>query len=452
METGQPSAEQRAYLDRFCADYVARTRGSQRQREQGWPRLADPRSSSGYSGAPGPVRDFWLATKRLRYPLVGSRCDGVSVWDIDDNEYVDFGLGFGVHLFGHRPAFILDAITDRLARGTPIGFQSEVANEVAEGIARLTGAERVAFSNTGTEAVMSAVRLARAATRRSKLVVFEHSYHGSYDDVVRSIGATRGIPDARASDVLVLGYGDSESLDRIEAEADQIAAVLVEPVQARRPGLQPVEFLHQLRALTARRSIALIFDDVLLGFRVHQGGCQAHFDVRADLATYGKVIGGGLPIGILTGRTEYMNLIDGGAWQHDGDSIPSGDKIWFAGTFNKNPLTMAATQAVVNHLLEKGNRLQEGLTEKARALDERLGAWLVANRMPVRIARFGSMFRFESAPHLTLLIQHLHMRGIYTWEGMVFFISTAHTDASVERLEEAVKDSLLTMRRGGYLD
>jgi glutamate-1-semialdehyde aminotransferase len=158
-----------------------------------------------------------------------------------------------------------------------------------------------------------------------------------------------------------------------------------------------------------------------------------------------------MPIGIVTGSARYMDLIDGGGWRFDDDSLPAGPKIWFAGTFNKNPMTMASTRAVVNRLLAAGNALQEGLTEKARGLDERLSGWLREQSMPYKIARFGSMFRFESAPHQTLLIQHLHMRGIYTWEGMVFFISTAHDDASVTRLEEAVKDSLLTMRRGGYL-
>lgn len=448
--SGVLSAEQKAYLDRFCDTYAARTRGSQHRRVAGWPKLADPRSSSGYAVA-GPMGEYWRASKRLRYPLVGTRCDGVRVWDVDGNEYIDFGLGFGVHLFGHRPAFIVDALAERQARGTPTGFQSEVANEVAEGIARLTGAERVAYSNTGTEAVMSAVRLARAATGRRKVAVFEHSYHGSWDDVVFSIGATLGVPAGRRDDVLVLDYGDARSLERIAGQASEIAAVLVEPVQARRPGLQPVEFLRELRALTARESIALIFDDVLLGFRIHQGGCQAHFDIRADLATYGKVIGGGLPIGVVTGSARYMDYIDGGNWSFDDDSLPSGEKVWFAGTFNKNPMTMASTRAVVNRLLEAGNALQEGLTEKARALDERLSAWLREQAMPYKIARFGSMFRFESAPHLTLLIHHLHLRGIYTWEGMVFFISTAHDDASVAQLEEAVKDSLLAMRRGGYL-
>ncbi|WP_394847044.1 aminotransferase class III-fold pyridoxal phosphate-dependent enzyme [Pendulispora brunnea] len=446
------SDAQKKYLNQFVDAYVSKSRASRERREQGWPKLADPRSSSGFSSRlPPVVRDFWLATKRLRYPLVGVRCEGAYVWDLDGNRYTDFAFGFGVHLFGHRPKFLVDAITERVAQGTPMGFQSETAAEVAAAISNLTGDERVAFSNTGTEAVMTATRLARAATGRSKIVVFADSYHGSHDDVVSAIDFTLGIAPNHLADSIVLKYGDPKSLETIEQRADEIAAVLVEPVQARHPELQPAAFLHELRAITARRGIVLVFDDVLLGFRVHQGGSQAYFDIRADLATYGKVIGGGMPIGIIAGKPEYMNLIDGGPWQFDGDEYPKVDKIWFAGTFNKNPLTMATTKAMVERLTAEGPALQEGLNRRAAALTDGLGAWLETEGFPIRIARYGSMFKFVMPPHATLLIQHLHMRGIFTWEGMVFFLSPAHSDADLASFEDAVKDSLLTMRKGGYL-
>ncbi|MEX1366263.1 MAG: aminotransferase class III-fold pyridoxal phosphate-dependent enzyme, partial [Nannocystaceae bacterium] len=195
-----------------------------------------------------------------------------------------------------------------------------------------------------------------------------------------------------------------------------------------------------------------ILDDVLLGFRIHQGGCQAHFDVKADLATFGKIIGGGMPIGIVTGSARFMDAIDGGRWNDADASLPDVDKIWFAGTFNKNPMTMATTQAVAQRFVQEGPQLQERLNARAEALVSRLGAWLVEHQMPLEIARFGSMFRFVGPLPTTLLIPHLAMRGIYTWEGMVFFVSVAHDDRDLQALEDGVKDSLLTMRRGGYLD
>ncbi|MEX1362005.1 MAG: aminotransferase class III-fold pyridoxal phosphate-dependent enzyme, partial [Nannocystaceae bacterium] len=278
------------YIQRFADDYTRKTPTSLARRREAWPRLADPRSSSGYgSHAPAPMRELWTATKRIRYPLVGARCQGSRVWDIDDNEYIDFGLGFGVHLFGHRPDFLVEAMQRRIADGTPMGFQSDVANEVAEQIASMTSAERVAYSNTGTEAVMGAIRLARAATGRTKIVVFTHSYHGSYDATLPAIGYLHGMPPRVEEETLVLEYGAERSLEQIAEQAHEIAAVLIEPVQARQPHIQPQAFVAELRRITAAHGVALILDDVLLGFRIHQGGCQAHFDVKADLATFGKI-------------------------------------------------------------------------------------------------------------------------------------------------------------------
>ncbi len=446
------NSQQLAYLGRFIDEYTARTSSSQQRRRTAGPTLADPRSSAGYMrDAPVAARSYWEATKRMRYPLVGDRCDGSRVWDIDGNEFIDFGLGFGVHLFGHRPDFLVEAIEKRLAKGTPMGFQSDVANEVATKIARMTGSERVAFANTGTEAVMGAIRLAREVTGRTKIAIFSASYHGSYDATLPAIGLTRGIPSRAADETLVLEYGTDASLQAIAEHADQLAAVLIEPVQARQPQIQPRAFLHELRRLTRERDIAFILDDVLLGFRVHQGGCQAHFDVKADIATFGKIIGGGMPIGVVTGTKRFMDPVDGGPWNDMDDSLPEVDKIWFAGTFNKNPMTMATCEAVVERFEQEGPGLQEGLNERATSLVDRLNGWLTEHEMPVSVVRFGSMFRFVGPLETTLLIPHLALRGVYTWEGMVFFVSVAHSDDDLAHLETSVQQSLLAMRDGGYL-
>lgn len=443
---------QRAYLSRFMDGYTKRTATSLERRRNAWPALADPRSSSGYMNhAPAPMREYWSATKRIRYPLVADRCDGSNVWDVDGNKYVDFGLGFGVHLFGHRPKFLVDAMHRRIEKGTPMGFQSDVANDVAAKIAKMVGAERVAYANTGTEAVMGAMRLARAATGKTKIALFASSYHGSHDATLPSIGITHGVPQATLDDTIVLEYGSASALEQIEARAHEIAGVLIEPVQARQPGVQPTEFLHDLRRITRDKDIAFILDDVLLGFRVHQGGCQAHFDLKADLATFGKIIGGGMPIGVVAGSSRFMDAIDGGPWDDTTDALPSVDKVWFAGTFNKNPMTMATTEAVVDRFMEEGPGLQHSLNAKAEAVVEELNEWLEAEEMPLSAVRFGSMFRFVGELPTTLLIPHLAMRGLFTWEGMVFFVSAAHSDDELGLLVEGVKDSLTQMRRGGYL-
>src|SRR5205085_9928222 len=181
-----------------------------------------------------------------------------------------------------------------------------------------------------TEAVMTALRLARTVTGRQRIALFIGSYHGSFDGVLararnsngtlQAIPLAPGVPPLTLEDVLVLKYDSPESLDLIKAHANDLAAVLVEPVQSRRPDLQPKEFLQELRAVTERIGSALIFDEVIRGFRIHPGGCQAWFDVEADIVTYGKVVGGGMPIGVIAGKARYLDAVDGGMWNFGDNS------------------------------------------------------------------------------------------------------------------------------------
>jgi glutamate-1-semialdehyde aminotransferase len=436
MTISEPlSPSQLGYIAQFVEAYTARTPRSAAARRATWPFLADPRSS-GYSiHGPPTVREFWVATKRIRYAIVGQRCAGSRASDIDGNEYIDFGLGFGAYLFGYKPDFIVEAMHRRIDAGMPMGLNSSVARDVAEQIAGMTGMERVAFCNTG----------------RNKIVVFASSYHGSGDATLPALGMLLGVTPGATQDTIILEYGADASLQRIAELGDQLAAVLVEPVQSRQLGLQPAAFLKELRHITAEHGTALIFDEVMQGFRIHQGGCQAHFGIKADLATYGKIIGGGMPIGVVAGSARFMNPLDGGPWRDTDDSLPEVDQIWFSGTFSKNPLTMACAQAVTERFSQEGPALQERLNKRAETLVDRLSIWLREHRMPISIARFGSMFRFTGVPPMTLLIPHLAMRGIYTAENMLFFVSTAHHDNDLIALEEAVKDSLRAMRQGGYL-
>ena len=310
--------------------------------EETWPALADARSSQGlFAGTPPRAKAAWLAQKRCATPSSPLAPTVHRSGDIDGNVYTDYCLGFGVHLFGHRPHFLQAALAEQLERGLPIGFQSDRANQVARAIVAMTGMERVAFCNTGAEAVMGALRLARAVTSRDRIVCFAHAYHGSYDGTLPAIDMPSGLPASLRRDVQVLEYGSPASLQAIADGADGIAAVLVEPVRARSPSLQPVEFLRALRTLTRDRGIALVFDEVLLGFRIHQGGCQNYFGVCADLATYGKILGGGLPIGVIAGSARFLDRIDGGCWHHAGDSARAATGL-VRRYLHQNPLTMAA--------------------------------------------------------------------------------------------------------------
>jgi glutamate-1-semialdehyde aminotransferase len=327
----------------------------------------------------------------------------------------------------------------------------------------MTGLARVTFTNSGTEAVMTALRLARAVTGRQRVALFAGSYHGSFDGVLarpwtgaggqRAVPSSPGVPAGMVDDVLVLDYGAPGALAALRAAGGDLAAVLVEPVQSRRPGLQPREFLHQLRRLTEELGAALIFDEIVTGFRVHQGGAQAWFGVDADLATYGKVVGGGMPIGIIAGRPRFMDAIDGGAWSFGDESYPRTDKIFFAGTFCKHPLAMAAALAVLRHLEASGPSLQQRLNERTAALVRELNRCLADERVAGRVIHFGSLFRFDfwrDVDSSDLLFYHLLEKGIYTWEGRNCALSTAHTDADVEHLVRAVRESIAELRAGGF--
>src|SRR6202023_2162428 len=216
--------------------------------------------------------------------------------------------------------------------------------------------------------------------------------HGMFDEVLvkgvkdshapRSLPIAPGIPRESVGNVVVLDYGTSESLEWIRAHASDLAAVLVEPVQSRHPNLQPLEFLRDIREITQNSGAALIFDEVVTGFRVDPGGCQALFNIRADLATYGKVLAGGMPIGVLAGKRQFMDALDGGTWQFGDDSYPEVGVTFFAGTFVRHPLTLAAAKSVLQHLKEQGPELQQSLTAKTASLVSALNALFEKGNVP----------------------------------------------------------------------
>jgi glutamate-1-semialdehyde-2,1-aminomutase len=450
-------------LQALVKRYTEQTKKSKQFMQLYRPVLADARASA----------EFNLFLKEMCYPIVGKRSLGSRIWDIDGNEYVDVIMGFGINLFGHNPPFIKDALEEQLEQGIQIGSQTELVGEVAELIRELTGMERVAFSNTGTEAVMTAIRLARAATERNKIVMFSGSYHGHFDGTLvkaqtadgtrRVVPMVPGIPPNIVEDVLVLDYGNPQSLEVIKAYSSELAAVLVEPVQSSRLDLQPKAFLQQLKQLTKESGIALIFDEMITGFRIHPGGAQAWFGVEADIATYGKVVGGGMPIGIIAGQAAYMDKIDGGLWNYGDASSPQVKKTFFAGTYCKHPLSMAAALAVLKHLKIQGAALQEQLNQRTSQFVKTLNAYFEADEVPIRMANFGSLFgpasSENSAPSensassigMSLLSYHLLYRGVLLVGEGRGFLSTAHTDGDIDCIIKAVKDSVVELQEGGFL-
>ena len=414
---------QREHLDALVARYTARTPKSKRRTQETRAHLADPRTVSGF-------RQQW---KEAVYPFVVERSAGCRFWDIDGNEYVDLTMGFGTNLLGHSPAFVTAALQEQLARGVEVGPQTPVAGQVAALLCELTGTERAAFTNTGSEAILAAVRLARTVTGRTRIATCG-GFHGINDEVLvranvvdgqrRSMPVAPGIPEHIVSDVLVIDYGTAEGLELLRAHAHELAAVLVEPVQSRRPDLQPRDFLHAVREITQQAGCALVFDEIINGFRCHLGGAQAYFGVRADIVTYGKIIGGGMPIGAVCGKAEYLDALDGGMWQYGDGSFPEVGVTFFAGTYIRHPLTMAASWAILNHLKREGEGLQRRLNERAAQAVGEINDFCRTVGVPLRLEHFSSFF----LPHFDddikyggLLFLHLRDKGVHIWEGRPCF-------------------------------
>jgi amino acid adenylation domain-containing protein len=446
------SQSQQAYLDLLIDRYTKRTVESKRLTQNYRSNLADPRSVAGFNR-------LW---KEMVYPIVVQRSSGARVWDIDGNEYIDFTMGFGTNLLGHLPEFVRAALEEQLRQGIEVGPQNPLAGKVAKLICELTGMERCAFCNTGSEAVLAAIRMARTVTGRELIVYFTGDYHGIFDEVLQrpTAGGTAtlpvapGIPGQSAKHVLVLEYDKPHSLEVIRARGSDIAAVLVEPVQSRHPNVRPREFLQRLREVTRETGSALIFDEVITGFRSHPGGVQALWGIRADLVSYGKVIGGGMPIGAVCGSATYMDSLDGGSWQYGDASIPEVGVTYFAGTYVRHPLALASAQVTLEHLKREGPSLQQRLNERTTELVKKLNDFLFDHQAPVHIEHFSSFFWVVLHPKLkyaNLLFFLLRDKGIHIFEGRIFFLSTAHTDADLQHLARAFQESVEEMIAAGFL-
>ena len=442
---------QRIALDRLIARYVARTQESKRQTQEHRRYLADPRTVSG----------FTPFLKEMVYPIVTDRSSGSKLWDVDGNEYVDLTNGFGLNFFGWNPDFVKEAIIAQMEKGIEIGPQTPLAGRVAKLISEFTGMERVAFCNTGSEAVMATLRLARTVTGRNLVATFAADYHGTFDEVLyrpgaklKTMPAAPGILPCMFENLLVLDYGTPESLEILRNHADDLAAILVEPVRSRDPGLQPKEFLQDLRHLTEQSGTAYIFDEVVTGFRTHPGGAQAYFGIQADMATYGKVVGGGIPIGIVAGKAEYMDALDGGFWQYGDNSIPEVGVTFFAGTFVRHPMALAAAEAVLLKLKEGGSDLQRSLSEKVHKFVTHLNQHFERVGAPIKIDHFTSYFYISypaELPYAQLLFYLLREKGVHVWDHRPCFFTLSHTDADIEFVTRAFKDSVAELQTIGFL-
>jgi amino acid adenylation domain-containing protein len=448
-KTAALTAEQQQHVNQFINNYCEKTRASKEFTQKNRQNHADPRVVTGF-------KPEW---KEITYPIVVQRSVGQALWDLDGNQYVDMTCGFGSNFFGNGNQEIKKLLHAQLDAGIEIGPQHPLVGEVSQLINELTGNERSAFCNTGSEAVLGAMRIARTVTGREKIVVFTGSYHGINDEVIlraaksgASYPAAPGINGNSVSNMIVLEYGTADSLEKIRAMASELAAVLIEPVQSRRCDFQPVEFLREIRRITEASSTCLIFDEVITGFRNHPGGAQAQFGIRADLCTYGKIVGGGMPIGVVSGKSEFMDALDGGFWQFGDDSTPTVGVTYFAGTFVRHPLALAAAKGALEIIKREGVAGLARVAKRADTFARELNLFLNLSQVPLRMDNFGGLMKPKWTGEITggeLLFTHLRYFGVHAYDGFPWFINLAHTEEDLNFVLNAFKKAVTAMQLMG---
>jgi len=441
---------QRAWLDDFTKRYNRKTAKSKAFTQANRKQMADPRVVTG----------FKPQLKELIYQPVVDKSKGCHLWDIDGNEYIDVLNGFGSSMFGYMPDFIKEACHTQLDTSVEIGPMHPLAAEVSQLLCELSGHERAAVCNTGSEAVLGAMRMARTVTGRSLIIAFSGSYHGINDEVIirgskskKSYPAAPGIMPEAVANMLILDYGTPESLQIIRERAHEAAAVLVEPVQSRRLEFRPVDFLREVREITAQNGAALIFDEVITGFRMHPGGAQALFGIKADIGTYGKVIGGGMPIGAMCGSSHWMDALDGGQWQFGDDSVPEAGVTYFAGTFVRHPLTLAAAKASLLRM-KTHPAMYDQLNGWTEDMAERANAIFRKENVPYCFVNFGSCWKVkydESVPYIELFFVAMREKGIHIWDGFPCFMTTAHTKEDISKVLACMEATVKELKVAGFL-
>jgi glutamate-1-semialdehyde aminotransferase len=449
--TDDLSQAQQEYLQKFIERYNTFTARSKSFTAEHRPHHADPRVVTG----------FKPALKELIYPIVVERSEEVYFQDLDGNKYIDVLNGFGSNFLGYGHPAIKEAIHRQTDLGYELGPQQVLTGETAKLVCEFTNMDRAGFCNTGSEAVMGCMRIARTVTGRRLIAIFSGSYHGIFDEVLvrgtkklRSLPAAPGVMPSTVENVLVLDYGTEESLQILRERASELAAIMVEPIQSRRPDFQPREFIQECRQICDENGCALIFDEVITGFRMGPGGAQEHYGIQADIASYGKVAGGNMPIGIIAGKREWMDALDGGGWEYGDDSVPEVGVTYFAGTFVRHPFAMASTHAALSYLKEQGPELQKRINGMTARLVEELNSYFEAVQVPMEIRSFSSLFKLfwkEEVPYSELYFYLMRLNGIHIYDGFPCFLTAAFTDEHVNIVIDAFKRSTAELQANGFL-
>ena len=382
------------------------------------------------------------------FPFYTAKAEGSKIYDVDGNRYIDYCLAYGPLILGHANPVVKEALKEQLEKGWLYGTPIELEIEYAKLITKLyKSIEMLRFVNTGSEATMSAIRLARGFTGKNKILKIEGSFHGSHDAVLVKAGSgatTHGIPNSAGvpqdfvKHTLQVPFNDVESLSSVvEKNKDDLACVIMEPVMGNSSLIKPEEgYLKEVRKITKENDVLLIFDEVITGFRLALGGAQEYYGVQADLTTLGKIAGGGLPIGIFGGRREIMEYI-----------APSGS-VYQAGTFSGNPLSLIAGYTTVkfmmeNKVIEKVNRMAEELVKGLRDVKtDDVNVDCIASMFCVYFGdvpkNYTDALKLDKEKYMKFFWKMLE-RGVFLPPSQfeTSFVSYAHTDEDVEKTIEA---------------
>jgi glutamate-1-semialdehyde 2,1-aminomutase len=444
-------------------------------------RALRPRSAALYEAACAVIPSGTVSRARILapFPFLADRAKGAHLFDVDGHDYIDCTLGFGSQFLGHAHPVVVKAIQQSAEEGTSFGTPHAREAELARLlVAMIPCADKVTFCNSGSEATLNAIRIARAVTGKPRIAKFEGGYHGWYDAVLGSItydaeaagpasdprfvGHSIGVPAEDVANTVVLPFNHDAAFEIIRRERDRLAVVLVEAIQGA-GGAIPAEpsFLRELRTVCTECGVLLLIDEIITGFRLAAGGAQEYFGVTADIATYSKVIGAGLPLGIIAGRDDVMGVLGS-----TGDAARDRrERVYYGGTFNGNVQAMAVGIAVLNFLRDHpgvyadvnalGDKVRQGIGDAARD-----GGY------PVTVLGAGSLFmaRFVDGPvrsHRDLanersaayreMFPRLLRQGVFLPNAHFGLLSAAHTAADVDAIVDAHREVFSELRDGGLL-
>ena len=412
-----------------------------------------------------------VQTVDMPHQIYIDSAEGPYLTDLDGNQYIDLTCGFGPNVVGNKAPFVEEALASQIKKGWHYGIPGAEQARLAELIKESSSAvDEVMFCNSGSEATMFAFRAARALTGKRVIALFDGSYHGIHDYALvkagyksersepSSVALGAGIPEEISRDLMMmLPYRDENAYELIRRHKDDLALVVIEPVQSSNPRLDNQEFLEGLRDVCTECGVLLMFDEVISGFRIEYGGCQQYYNIKPDLVTYGKAAGGGMPIGVVAGSKRVMNTFSGV------DDTPT---IFAGGTFNGHPLTMVAGIAILEHLKENQEEIYPYLHEQGNRVASEINEFCVSNNIPAQMMNAGSMmhlifsgesiessrdidqrlYKLEKEFYLHLLGHNVIVPGIH-----LAFISFAHKPDVIDQVIDAFKRSFEDLREDGYL-